>query len=186
MRFWIFLTFVVFLFACQPQKVVKVPSQLMVTETSEKPIRGRIFIGDLKVPFRCHPKGDKFIFPLTFVGFIGYSGHTLRVGKYEFSFPLGLCKILNRRLVFPNYNVEKTPEGYLIKSSKGEVFSEVYTDLLWRVKEAQICDPSGCYEIKYSRNWVEIEGWGWSLTFEVNPFPPKTSGYRPRYTPLKL
>jgi len=184
-RLWIVLILAVFFSACKPQKVVEVPPSLMVTETLEKPIRGKIFIGDLKVPFKCHPKGERFVFPLTLVGFVGYSEPTLRLGKYRLSFPLGLCKILARKLVFPNYSVEKTTDGYLIKSSNGAIFSEVYTDHLWRVKKAQICDPSGCYEIRYSPNWVEIKGLGWSLNFEVSPSLPKTNGYHPRYTPLK-
>ena len=173
------------LFSCQPREEVKVPSRLLVNQVSDKPLRGKIIAGPFGIPFKCYPQKERLVFPLAFAGFVNYSGHTLRLGKYKFSFPLGLCKILERRLVFPNYRVEKTPGGYLIKSSRGELFSEVYTDRLWRVKRAQICDPSGCYEVRYTPQGVEIEGMGWKLFFEINPFPPETSESRPRYTPLK-
>jgi hypothetical protein len=184
-RLKVVLLLALFLFSCQPKEEVKVPSQLLVTQISEKPLRGKILAGNFRIPFKCYPQGEKFVFPLTFAGFVSYRGNTLRLGSYKFTFPLGLCKILEHKLVFPDYRVERTPEGFLIKSSKGDIYSEVYTDQFWRVKRAQICDPSGCYEVRYTPKGVEIEGMGWKLFFEINPFPPETSESRPRYTPLK-
>ena len=163
------LLLAVLLFSCTSRggTKVQIPPTLRA-DNIPKPFVGRILFGtDGGIPFKYYPKGDRVVFPLLYAGFVYYKNRTLGFGSRKLTLPLELWRILKHRLVFPNYTVLKTDNGYEIETRKGSVRVELYTDRFLRPLKAEICDQSGCFEVYYKGSLVDIKAYGVDIYFYV-------------------
>ncbi len=161
------LLFAVFVFSCTPpkEKKVEIPPTLSA-DNIPKPFGGRLLLGtNGGIPFKYYPKEDRVVFPLLYAGFVYYRNRTLGFGKYKLTLPLELWRILKHRLVFPNYTIQKTDRGYEIASYKGKANIDLYTDRFFRPLRAEICDQSGCVDVSYKGNLVDIKTYGVDIYF---------------------
>ena len=161
------LLLAVFVFSCTPPKgeKVEIPPTLRANNIP-KPFVGRILLGTNRgIPFKYYPKRDRVVFPLLYAGFVYYRNRTLGFGKYKLTLPLELWRILKHRLVFPNYTIQKADRGYEITTSNGKANIDLYTDRFFRPLRAEICDQSGCVEVSYKGNLVDVKAYGVDIYF---------------------
>ena len=162
----IFLLLALFLFSCLPQKGrIFNPPPSLDYDSIPKPFKGSLFISNFRLPFKYYPKEDRIIFPIVYLGFVGYRDRTLRLGKHTLTFPLRLWRILKHRLVKRGFTLYPLGNGYRIEGKIGGVFVRLYTSKDFKPLKAEICDEGGCIEVKYKNKWVEVETYGVRLDF---------------------
>ena len=164
----LFLLLALFLFSCLPQKGREFnPPPFLDYKSLPKPFKGTLYVSNFRLPFKYYPERDKIVFPIIYLGFVKYKNKTLYLGKHSITFPLELWRILKHRLVKKGFLLYSESSGYRIEGKLKGIFVRLYTSKDFEPKRAEICDKSGCIEVKYNGSWVEIETYGVPLNFHL-------------------
>jgi len=164
----IFLLLVLFLFSCIPPKGKPFnPPPRLDYENTPKPFKGTLYVADFRLPFKYYPERDRIVFPIIYLGFVGYKNKTLKLGKHTLTFPLELWRILKHRLVRKGFEIFPTSKGYRIEGKIRTVFVRLYTSKGLKPLKAEICNQSGCLEVSYKGSIVEVKTYGISLDFKL-------------------